>query len=130
MTSKLLEHIDGLCGYYNLKSYDDQRTPEGTLAKSTKEFGDSWSIEDSECAPIKCPVSFQTAAWDKCSFLKFEFIFFKKEAGQWTSNANFLIFIGKILSPNVTDLTKQLWTRPFSVAWTLCATVWVRSRIN
>lgn len=75
MTSKLLEHIDGLCGYYNLKSYDDQRTPEGALAKSTKEFGDSWSIEDSECAPIKCPVSFQTAAWDKCSFLRLEFIF-------------------------------------------------------
>lgn len=72
MTSKLLDQIDGLCGYYNLKPYDDQRTPEGNLAKSTNEFGDSWSIEDGECAPPKCSVTFQTAAWDKCAFLRYE----------------------------------------------------------
>lgn len=75
MTSKLIDHVDGLCGFYNLKSYDDQRTPAGEQAKSTQEFGQSWSVDshlENECAPISCPISAQTAAWDKCAFLRFQ----------------------------------------------------------
>ena len=76
VTSKLVDHIDGLCGFYNLKPYDDQRTPTGELAKTTQEFGKSWSVDphlEAECAHTECPISSQTAAWDKCSFLRFVF---------------------------------------------------------
>lgn len=70
----MVEKIDGLCGFYNQKAYDDQRTPSGDITKSTQEFGKSWSVDphlDNECAPTECPISAQTAAWDKCAFLRY-----------------------------------------------------------
>lgn len=82
VTSKLIDHIDGLCGYYNQKPHDDQRTPTGDLASSTQDFGKSWSVDPSleaECAPVHCPISAQTAAWDKCSFLRLSLLFFSRQ---------------------------------------------------
>lgn len=69
----MYEKVDGLCGFYNLDARDDQRTPDGDIAPSTVQFGDSWSIDPNlatSCKPISCGMDDQTAAWNKCSFLK------------------------------------------------------------
>jgi hypothetical protein len=47
-------------------------TPDGKIAVSSQEFGDSWSVDShssNECATTQCPISTQTIAWQKCSSL-------------------------------------------------------------
>lgn len=46
----LAGHVDGLCGFLDGLAANDQQMPEGNMAKSTKDFGDSWKVVDSaEC---------------------------------------------------------------------------------
>lgn len=50
VSEELAGHVDGLCGYMDGLAIDDQQTPDGEVAKSTAEFGDSWRVLDSaEC---------------------------------------------------------------------------------
>lgn len=37
---KLVHKVDGLCGYFNDQPEDDKRKPDGSLAKTTADFGD------------------------------------------------------------------------------------------
>jgi hypothetical protein len=50
VSEELADHVDGLCGYLDGLIENDQQMPNGQLAKSTQEFGDSWKLLDSpEC---------------------------------------------------------------------------------
>lgn len=67
---KMIEQIDGLCGYFNGDDKDDKRKPDGRLAKSTSEFGDSWARDTTICEAEMCPISVQDKAWDMCNQVK------------------------------------------------------------
>lgn len=73
VTKKLITKVDGLCGYYNNKPNDDKRKPDGNLAKTTPEFGDSWALADqpSICETKACPIYIQNKAWDMCNQVKY-----------------------------------------------------------
>ncbi|XP_071447163.1 hemocytin-like [Hetaerina americana] len=66
-----LNHVDGLCGYYNYDAKDDRRMPDGSEARTNKDFGDSWFINGfEECETKVCPIEMQTKAWEICSLAK------------------------------------------------------------
>ncbi|XP_016844891.1 hemocytin [Nasonia vitripennis] len=67
----LAGHVDGLCGFLDGLAANDQQTPEGNMAKSTKDFGDSWKVLDSaECKLKVCPKEAQEAAWKMCTLVR------------------------------------------------------------
>lgn len=70
---KLIENVDGLCGYFNDNSDDDKRKPDGTFAKSTLEFAESWALANDQpaiCEATACPVHIQNKAWEMCNKVK------------------------------------------------------------
>ncbi|RZC42307.1 hemocytin, partial [Asbolus verrucosus] len=69
VVDKLTNQVDGLCGYFNGKPEDDKRKPNGTLARTTVEFGDSWLADTSEvCETKTCPLHLQNKALEICKF--------------------------------------------------------------
>lgn len=72
VTRKLLGKVDGLCGYFNDNPKDDKRKPDGTLAKTTVQFGDSWMQADQpvDCEAKTCPLHIQNKAWEMCNSVK------------------------------------------------------------
>lgn len=68
VTRKLVDKVDGLCGYFNEESSDDKKKPDGSLARTTVEFGDSWANVDQmqSCEPQVCPLHIQNKAWEIC----------------------------------------------------------------
>lgn len=69
---KLSGSVDGLCGYYNGNPMDDKQKPDGSSARTTTEFGDSWSINEieEECKPFDCPTHIQNTALRVCATVK------------------------------------------------------------
>lgn len=69
---KLVNTIDGLCGFYNKKKSDDKRMPDGILATNTTQFIHSWANSDDTliCDVKQCPVEIQNTAWETCKQLK------------------------------------------------------------
>lgn len=70
---KLVDNVDGLCGYFSDNPSDDKRKPDGSLAKSTLEFGDSWALASDQpavCEAKACPIDIQNKAWDMCNKVK------------------------------------------------------------
>lgn len=69
VVTKLLGKVDGLCGYYNEFGRDDKRKPDGSLARTTAEFGDSWTANDQpiDCEVKICPLVVQNKAWEICN---------------------------------------------------------------
>lgn len=70
---KLVENVDGLCGYFSDSPDDDKRKPDGTFAKSTLEFGDSWALANDQpaiCEAKGCPIDVQNKAWEMCNKVK------------------------------------------------------------
>ena len=52
LTTKLAYHVDGLCGYFDGDVENDRQKPDGTPAKSTLDFGNSWAMDDApQCEP-------------------------------------------------------------------------------
>lgn len=52
ISTKLTRQVDGLCGYFDGYSINDKQLPDGSQARSTVEFGNSWIIEGTpECNP-------------------------------------------------------------------------------
>lgn len=74
ISSQYAGQVDGLCGFYNNEKPDDKRKPDGQVAASTVEFGDSWSIGQAgqDCEPHVCPKALQEAAWTICNLVKDE----------------------------------------------------------
>lgn len=73
VSASYLNQVDGLCGYFNDVKTDDKRTPTGTIAPSTEEFGNSWSLNkviDENCEPHACPKALQDEAWKMCNLVK------------------------------------------------------------
>lgn len=69
VVTKLLNKVDGLCGYYNEVGEDDKRKPDGSPARTTVEFGDSWASNDQAviCEARTCPLLIQNKAWEICN---------------------------------------------------------------
>lgn len=70
---KLVEKVDGLCGFFNDNPEDDKRKPDGSLAKTTVEFGDSWALSNDQttiCKAKTCPLHIQNKAWEMCNKVK------------------------------------------------------------
>ncbi|XP_075697035.1 IgGFc-binding protein-like [Rhinoderma darwinii] len=61
ISSSYYENICGMCGYYNEIAADDLSMPDGKLANTITEFGNSWQVgEDKSCChdcgdPKPCP---------------------------------------------------------------------------
>lgn len=75
ISSQYANQVDGLCGYFSKVKTDDKRQPNGKLASSTVEFGDSWSVSQvnrDDCEPHVCPKALQDAAWTMCNLVKDE----------------------------------------------------------
>lgn len=73
ISSQYVNQVDGLCGFFNNDKTDDKRKPEGKIAASTVEFGDSWSVSQNsqeDCEPHVCPKVLQDAAWTMCNLAK------------------------------------------------------------
>lgn len=72
VTRKLLEKVDGLCGYFNDDPIDDKRKPDETLAKTTAEFGASWLQADQSlvCEAQICPMYLQEKAQEMCNSVR------------------------------------------------------------
>lgn len=70
VAAKLAGRVDGLCGYFDGDVTNDRQTPEGTQARSTVQFGDSWAMEDAECDLHVCPHDVQQQAWTICNSVK------------------------------------------------------------
>ncbi|BES96307.1 Hypothetical protein NTJ_09116 [Nesidiocoris tenuis] len=64
-------HVDGLCGHFDGQPDNDRRKPNGELARSTSEFGDSWG-NNTECETLACPLHVQKAAHETCKAFKQE----------------------------------------------------------
>lgn len=69
VSQKLIGKVDGLCGYYSGNPEDDKRKPDGTVAKNTMEFGDSWARDarKESCEAKVCPAHVQKKAWEICN---------------------------------------------------------------
>lgn len=74
VVTKLLGLVDGLCGYYNDFGADDKRRPDGSLARATAEFGDSWASNDQPivCEEKTCPLIVQNDALEICNKVRYE----------------------------------------------------------
>lgn len=74
ISSQYANQVDGLCGFFNNEKIDDKRMPNGKLAASTVEFGDSWSVgqgsKPDDCEPHVCPKALQDVAWTMCNLVK------------------------------------------------------------
>lgn len=72
VNSHLLYKIGGLCGYYSGNQEDDQRKPDGKRAFTSKDFGDSWEIEErtDDCKPLICPHEEMSKSMELCHKLK------------------------------------------------------------
>lgn len=52
ISTKWARQVDGLCGYFDGYSMNDKQLPDGSQARSTVEFGNSWAMEGvPECDP-------------------------------------------------------------------------------
>ncbi|KAF5285691.1 hypothetical protein FQR65_LT13076 [Abscondita terminalis] len=71
---RLMGTVDGLCGFFNDYDKDDKRMPEGSVAKTTEEFGDSWAEDGGSaiCEIKACSEELQTKSWQICSLAKEE----------------------------------------------------------
>ncbi|XP_022255312.1 hemocytin-like [Limulus polyphemus] len=66
----MMYQVAGLCGLFNGEKGDDKQRPDGKLANTGEEFGDSWSsgMKD-RCTPQTCPVDIMTEAMETCNLL-------------------------------------------------------------
>lgn len=65
-------YVNGLCGFYNGLSDDDKTRPDGELAKTTVEFGDSWRNPSAkECSDSICSIEIQEKALAACSIARY-----------------------------------------------------------
>lgn len=69
----MIYQVDGLCGLFSGSPVDDRTKPDGSLATSTKEFGDAWAMPEKECKemPKKCTAEESKKAFLLCNALEY-----------------------------------------------------------
>ncbi|CAH0555060.1 unnamed protein product [Brassicogethes aeneus] len=73
VVNKLMEKVDGLCGYFNSLPKDDKRKPDGSVARTTEDFGESWAVSNDQpkiCEAKTCKIHIQNKAWEMCNSVK------------------------------------------------------------
>ncbi|XP_063233046.1 hemocytin isoform X2 [Bacillus rossius redtenbacheri] len=68
----LFGRVDGLCGFFDGLLEDDKRKSDGSLAHTTKEFGNSWARNNNSeaCRPETCPLETREKAFKMCSVVR------------------------------------------------------------
>ena len=61
--------VDGLCGLLDENPSNDKQMPNGELAKTSIEFGNSWG-SSLECETKVCPVHLQKEAYEMCKAVR------------------------------------------------------------
>ncbi|XP_056642321.1 hemocytin [Diorhabda sublineata] len=75
---ELIDKVDGLCGYFDGDNEGEKRKPDGSLAKTTADFGDSWALSHDQpdiCHAKACPLELQNRAWTLCNKVKQKSLF-------------------------------------------------------
>lgn len=68
---EMMEKLLGLCGLYNGIITDDKKKPDGKIATTSKEFGDSWKINSEKyCLPSYCPIEIKEKVLKACNRLR------------------------------------------------------------
>ncbi|XP_071530011.1 hemocytin-like isoform X2 [Panulirus ornatus] len=68
-----IKKVDGLCGFYTGNMHDDKTKPDGTLASSIKEFGQSWALDGKTCdEKPKCKPESTNKAYKLCSTIQLD----------------------------------------------------------
>nr|CAD7397465.1 unnamed protein product [Timema cristinae] len=81
---KLSGHVDGLCGFFNGRAGDDKQKPDGSNARTSVNFGNSWGSSQMPevCEAVTCPVHIQNKALEMCSKVR------EKPLSQCASSVN------------------------------------------
>nr|CAD7570854.1 unnamed protein product [Timema californicum] len=81
---KLSGHVDGLCGFFNGRAGDDKQKPDGSNARTSVNFGNSWASSQMPevCEAVTCPVHIQNKALEMCSKVR------EKPLSQCASSVN------------------------------------------
>ncbi|RXG62289.1 Hemocytin [Armadillidium vulgare] len=71
ISDNAIYQVDGLCGFFSGSPVDDRTKPDGSLAATTKEFGDAWSMPEGDCKkpPKKCSPEENKKAFILCNAL-------------------------------------------------------------
>ncbi|XP_053978189.1 hemocytin [Hylaeus volcanicus] len=69
--TKLARRVDGLCGYFDGSMANDRQLPDGSQARNTLDFGNSWAMDGvPECDSQICPYDMQAKSWKICNVVK------------------------------------------------------------
>ena len=61
-----IHQVDGLCGMHSDGLDKEKVKPDGSIAHSTEELSDSWSIEGDDCKP-KCSRKMTSKSFELCN---------------------------------------------------------------
>lgn len=63
-----MQQVEGLCGLFVNGDVEQIVKPDGSLAHSTKEYGESWAMDGEECKEQpKCLPELTSKAFELCN---------------------------------------------------------------
>lgn len=66
-----MNRVDGLCGFYTGYDHDDKTKPDGKLAATMKDYGQSWALDDQPCEEKpKCTVAQSAESFSLCEAIR------------------------------------------------------------
>lgn len=71
LDAELMNKVDGLCGFYTGYDHDDKTKPDGKLAATMKDYGQSWALDDQPCEEKpKCTVAQSAESFRLCDAIR------------------------------------------------------------
>lgn len=71
LDAELQNRVDGLCGFYTGYDHDDKTKPDGKLAATMKDYGQSWALDDQPCEEKpKCSVTQSAESFRLCEAIR------------------------------------------------------------